>query len=253
MLGARLSLVTTFLLLPLLATPLRAGDREMKTIESATEAIHELAGIPLKGIPQGLLQDAAGVAILPQVRKTALILDRETGRGVILTHEPDSRWSSPLFVTLKGHGIGGEVGIEKTDLVLVFKTRKSLERALQGKLTLGSDVAVAVGPLGRDTEVASDRALKADIYAYSRSRGLFVGVSLEGARLQVDEGANEEFYHVRGGHVADVLSLRKVPGEVAVEALKEQLTKLSLSAPAPPAPAVIVVPGPSHSWRFPER
>jgi lipid-binding SYLF domain-containing protein len=249
---ACLSLAAALMLLPVAAPP-PAGERELRTVESATEAIRELAGIPLKGLPRALLQDAAGVAIFPQVRKAAFIVDRETGRGVILPHDPDGRWGSPLFATLQGHGIGGEVGIETTDLVLVFKTRKSLDRALRGQLTLGGEVAVAAGPLGRETEVASDRPLKAEIYSYSRSRGLFVGVSLEGARLRVDEAANEAFYHVRGGHVADVLSLRGVPVPSPVEALKDQLTRLSSPATPPPAPAVIVVPGPPPHRPSPER
>jgi lipid-binding SYLF domain-containing protein len=240
----RLSLTVSLLLLPLTAAPSSATDRELKTVESATEAVRELAGIPLKGIPRWLLQDAAGVAILPQVRKAAFIVDRQTGRGVIVPHDPDGRWGNPLFVSLEGRGIGGEVGIEKTDLVLVFKTRNSLDLALRGQLALGGDVAVAAGPVGRDTEVAADRRLKADIYSYSRSRGLFVGVSLQGARLLVEEGANEAFYHVRGGHAADILSLRGVPVPAAVEALKDQLTKLCCPPPPPPAPAVIVVPAP---------
>jgi lipid-binding SYLF domain-containing protein len=250
--AVRTSFAVALVLLPLAAAPLRAGDRELRTVESASEAIHEFGGIPLRGIPESLLQDAAGVAIVPQVRKAVLVVDRETGRGVILSHDPDSRWGNPLFVTLKGHGIGGEVGLEKTDLVLVFKTRKSLDSALQGKLTLGGDVAVAARPLGRETEVASDRRLKADVYSYSRSRGLFLGVSLEGARLTMDECANEEFYYVRGGRAADVMSLRGVPLSAPAEALKAQLTALCLPA-SPPTPAVIVVPTqPTFPRWFPE-
>lgn len=256
----RTPLAASLLVLALTCVPSRAGERELKTVELATEAVRGLAAIPLKGIPQSLLQDAAGVAIIPEARKTALIVDREFGRGVILSRTPTCLWSNPVFVTLKGLGVGGEAGIEKTELVLVFKTRKSLDLALRGKLTLGGDISVAAGPLGRDSEVASDRKLKADIYAYSRSRGLFVGVSLEGARLGVDEAANEEFYHVRRGQAADILALQGIPVPVAVEALKEQLLKLTLPAsppvmvvPVPSAPPVIVVPGsaPPHPipWR----
>ncbi|HKI36287.1 MAG TPA: lipid-binding SYLF domain-containing protein [Gemmataceae bacterium] len=240
----RLAGAMTVLLLAV-ASPARAGDRELKTVESATEAVRGLAAIPLKGIPQSLLQDAAGVAVIPHVVKAALVVDREFGRGVILAHQPDGQWSNPVFVTLKGHGVGGEAGIEATELVLVFKTKKSLDRALRGKLTLGSDVAVAAGPVGRDTEVARDRRLKAEVFSYSRSRGLFVGVSLEGNKLHVDEGANEDFYHVRGGRAADVLGLTGVPIPAAVLPLQEQLTRLSMPS-APPAPVVPapVVPAP---------
>jgi len=243
MIPLRTSLASSLLVLALAGAPTQAGDREVKTVEQAAEAVRGLAAIPFKGIPQSLLQDAAGVVVIPQVRKAALIVDREFGRGVLLSREPTGLWSNPVFVTLKGLGVGGEAGIERTEMVLVFKSRKSLDRALRGKLTLGGDASVAVGPLGRDTEMASDRKLRADIYTYSRSRGLFLGVSLEGAHLRVDEAANEDFYRVRGGHAADVLALQGAPVPVAVQPLKEQLLKLSL--PAPPPPPVLVVPVPS--------
>ncbi|HEX5269592.1 MAG TPA: lipid-binding SYLF domain-containing protein [Gemmataceae bacterium] len=227
------------LMLTVLAVPSWAIERELKTVESATEAVRELAAIPLKGIPQSLLQDAVGVAIVPHAVKTALVLEREFGRGVILTHEPNGLWSNPVFVTLRGRGIGGEAGIEKTDLVLVFKSHKALDRALKGKLTLGSDVAVAVGPVGRDAEVGR---LKADVFSYSRSRGLFVGVSVEGAKLNVDEGANEDVYRIRGGRADDVLASPGIPVPLAVQTLKDQLLRLSMPGVAPPQ--VIVVPEP---------
>jgi lipid-binding SYLF domain-containing protein len=241
--AVRTSLAVSLLLLTL-AAPSWAAEREIKTVESATEAVRELAAIPLKGIPQALLQDAAGVAIVPHAVKTALILEREFGRGVILSHEPNGLWGNPVFVTLRGHGIGGEAGIEKTDLVLVFKSRKALDHALKGKLTLGSDVAVAVGPVGRDAEVAR---LKADVYSYSRSSGLFVGVSVEGAKLRVDEDANEDIYRIKGGHAADVLASPGIPVPVAVQTLKDQLLRLSLPGVAPPQ--VIVVPEPPPVMR----
>jgi lipid-binding SYLF domain-containing protein len=226
------------------------GTVSLRRWNKPPKPVRSLSAIPLKGIPQSLLQDAAGVAIIPQARKTALVVDREFGRGVILSHEPTGLWSNPAFVTLKGLGAGGEAGIEKTELVLVFKSRKSLDLALKGKLTLGGDISVAAGPLGRDTEVASDRKLKAGNYAYSRSRGLFVGASIEGARLAVDEAANEAFYHVRGGRATEVLAQKGVPAPAAAQALKEQLLKLTLPpapavvAPAQPAPPMIVIPEP---------
>jgi lipid-binding SYLF domain-containing protein len=227
-----------------LAGPSWAGERELKTVESATEAVRELSAIPLKGIPQALIQNAAGVAIVPHAVKTALVLEHEFGRGVILSHESNGLWSNPVFVTLRGHGIGGEAGIEKTDLVLVFQSRKAMDRALKGQLTLGGDVAVAVGPVGRDAEVAR---LKADVVSYSRSRGLFVGVSVEGSKLRVDEGANEDIYRIRGGRAAEVLAAPGIPVPIQVQALKDQLLRLSMPGVAPPQ--VIAVPEPPPVMR----
>ncbi len=239
---------TSLLLLTLAGPPLHAGGVELRTVEAAGEVVRAFSEIPLKGIPRSLLHDAAGVAVIPHVVKAGLVIDGRFGRGVILVHEPDGTWSNPIFVALSGGGIGGQIGVEATDLVLVFKTGKSLDRALRGKLTLGGDVAVAAGPLGREAEVATDRRLpRADILSYSRSRGLFAGVSLEGARLHVDGHANEEFYGLRGCRPADVRSRRAIPVAAAVVHLKEELARLS----APPAPPpVILVPQPPPPPRF---
>jgi lipid-binding SYLF domain-containing protein len=238
-------------LLGLAAAPLWAGHHEMQTVEWAAETVHAFASIPLRGIPRSLLHDAAGVAVLPRVLRAGLLIDGRFGRGVVLVHEPDGSWSNPVFATLSGGGIGGDAGIESTDLILVFKTKKSLERALQGRLVLGGDVTIAAGPLGREAEVASDRLLRAEVYTYSRSRGLFVGISLEGAHLRVDPRANAEFYGLRDGRPEEVLAYRG-PLYAWVTALKAQLAWLSTPpappplqpAPPPPPPAPVPVPPP---------
>jgi lipid-binding SYLF domain-containing protein len=188
-------------------------------MEAAAKVVQ---GMPV--IPWALLRDAAGVAIFPHTIKAALVVDERFGRGVILRHEPDGRWSNPLFVTLMGGGIGGQAGIESTDLVLVFKTPKGLDRALQGKLSLGEEVTIAAGPIGRDAEVAG-RLLKAEIYSYSRTRGLFAGVSLERMKLHIDAQSNKTFYGLREGSPREVLS-HKGASIAAVENLKARLLGL---------------------------
>jgi lipid-binding SYLF domain-containing protein len=229
---------TSLLLLTLVGAPPQTSSRELATIESAAEAIHALEAIPLKGIPPALLQDSQGVAIIPNVVKAGFLIDGRFGRGVVLLRQPDGSWSNPLFLALAGAGIGFQAGVQSTDVVLVFKTKNSLERFLKGKgkLTLGGDVAVAAGPVGRQAEAATDGQLKAEIYSYSRSRGLFAGVSLEGSALRVDAEANEAFYGVRNGAPADLLALHEVP--FAVVSLKERLAKLA----PPPVPPVIILP-----------
>ncbi len=228
------------LLLSLPGTPLWAGGRELKTVEQAAETVHAFASLPLRGIPRSLMHDAAGVAVLPHVIRAGLLIDGRFGRGVVVVHQPDGSWSNPVFVTLSGGGVGGDVGVESTDLVLVFKSKKSLDRALQGKLALGTDVTVAAGPLGREAEMAADRPLKAEIYTYSRSRGLFAGISLEGAHLRIDHEANADFYGVRGGRPEDVVAPRG-PANTWVNALKEQLAWL---APPPVPPPALLPPQP---------
>src|SRR5579871_5672739 len=148
---------TSLLLLTLAGPPLHAGGVELRTVEAAGEVVRAFSEIPLKGIPRSLLHNAAGVAVIPHVLKAGLIVDGRFGHGVILVHQPDGSWSSPVFISLSGGGVGGVAGIEATELVLVFKTRKSLNRVLEGKITLGADMAIAAGPLGRDAEAATDR------------------------------------------------------------------------------------------------
>ena len=129
------------------------------------------------------MQDAAGVAVIPHVVKAGFVFDGRFGRGVVLARQPDGTWSNPIFLTLAGGGVGWQVGVESTDVILVFKTRESLDRLMGGKdkITLGADVAVAAGPVGRQAEAATDAQLKAEIFSYSRSRGLFLGAFAGGS------------------------------------------------------------------------
>ncbi len=226
----------------LVVAPLSAHDRNLSTLESAADSVEALSDIPLKGIPPALLRSAAGVAVIPHVVKVGLVIDGRFGRGVVLAHQPDGGWSNPVFITLAGGGVGWQIGVQSTDVILVFKTRESLNRLLRGKdkVTLGGDVGVAAGPLGRQVEADTDARLKAEIYSYSRSRGLFAGVSLEGAGLLVDHDANAAFYGPKYGRPTDVIA--QSGSEVAeVNRLKDRLMRLT---PPPPPPPVLFVPAP---------
>lgn len=217
---------------------------QQATVETAAEVLQALAKEPLRGIPPSLLHDAQGVAIIPNVVKAGFVVGGRFGRGVILTRGADGSWSCPVFLTLAGGGVGWQIGVQATDLVLVFKTRNGLDRILQGKnkLTLGADVGVAAGPVGRQAEAATDGQLKAEIYSYSRSRGLFAGVSVEGAGLLMDYDANESYYHLPGGNPADILAHRVPAVPVSAVQLKDLLGRMS----APPQPLPVVpVPVPS--------
>ena len=224
---------------------LRAGGTEAATVESASEVLQALCALPVKGIPPALMQDAQGVAIIPNVLKAGFVVGGRFGRGVVLVRKADGGWGNPLFITLVGGGIGWQLGVQSTDVVLVFKTQRSLDRFLKGKgkLTLGADVAVAAGPLGRQAEAATDAQLKAEIFSYSRSRGLFAGLSLEGAAILSDWGADEAYYHVRGGRPADIMVGKGLAIPAGAEQLKGQLTRLSTPS-VPPAMPVPMPPPP---------
>jgi lipid-binding SYLF domain-containing protein len=204
--------------------------REINTVNASIEVVHDFAEIPLKFIPPHLLREAKGVAIFPHVVKAGLLIDKRFGKGLVMVREPNGSWSAPVFVAMEGTGIGLQAGVESTDLVLIFKNPKSLERILQGKgkLTLGTDVSIAAGPIGREAETATDGHLKADVLSYSRSRGLFAGVSMEGARVNVDPAANANFYGRPGCQPEDVL-LHRFEVIPAAESLKREMTRVSMS------------------------
>jgi lipid-binding SYLF domain-containing protein len=223
---------------------LLAAPRDTSTIESASEVLDALAAIPLKGIPPSLLQDAQGVAVIPGVIKASFVIGGRHGKGVLLVREPNGFWSKPIFITLTGGSVGWQAGVQSTDLVLVFKTRNSLDGILKGKgkLTLGADVAVAAGPVGRQAEAGTDGQLKAEIYSYSRSRGLFAGVSLEGAALHMDSGATDSYYRTEAGSVLDPMTGRLIPLTPPSEKLRLKLG--SMTPTMEPAPVFVPVPEP---------
>ncbi len=227
-----MSLAASLLLLCLAVGPLRAGGRELATLADATEVVRSFAAIPLQGIPPAMMQDARGVAIIPHVLKASFLFGGRFGRGVVVPRRPDGTWGEPVFVTLAGGGFGFQAGVQSTDVLLVFKSEHGLGQILRGgsKVTLGGDVAVAAGPVGRQAEAATDGQFRAEIYSYSRSRGLFAGVSLEGAGLMADHDANDAFNARRG------------PSEAAaVQALRGWLTALS----SPPPPVLVPAPPPA--------
>jgi lipid-binding SYLF domain-containing protein len=216
-----------------------AGYREAEaTVDAAAEAVQTIAGVGHKGFPPAVLREAAGIVVCPHVVKGGVVFDGRFGRGVLLVHQADGTWGRPVFVTLSGSGVGLQAGIESAEVVLVFRTGHSLERVLKGKssLKLGGDVAIAVGPVGVEAEAAATLR-KAEVYSYTRERGLFAGVSLEGDRLQVDGEANEAFYGRHCRQAADVFALREVRACAGAERLREHLGKLG----TPPAPAPVIV------------
>jgi lipid-binding SYLF domain-containing protein len=222
---------TSLLALALAVAPLQAANREVKTVEAAADVVREFAA-PVHRIPAELLRDATGVAVIPHILKAGILLDARFGRGVVVVRQPDGSWSNPIFVKLEGFGVGGEAGVESTDLVLIFKTRTSLDHMLHGreKLTLGTDVAVAVGPIGKEAE-ADVRGRKVEIFSYARSRGLFAGISVQGAGIKIDREANETFYTLHGGHPDEVLAHKAIP---AAEGIRVQLSHLIPPPPPPP-------------------
>ena len=133
-----------------------------------------------------MLANAQGIVIIPDLVKGGFVLGVRHGRGIVMVRDERGFWRPPSFVTLTGGSVGWQIGLQVTDIVLVFKTRSSVQGLLRGKFTLGADAAAAAGPVGREAAAATDTQLLAEIFTWSRSRGLFAGVSLDGSALQID-------------------------------------------------------------------
>ncbi len=171
-----------------------AATREEERVADAADVVDQLSRIPEKSIPPSLLSRAYAVAVVPDVVRAAFGVGARRGKGVIVVRQDDDSWSNPAFVTLTGGSVGWQIGAESTDVILVFKTRQSVDGIANGKLTLGANASVAAGPLGRQTSAATDIEFQAEVYSYSRSRGLFAGIALEGAGVTMDRKANAAFY-----------------------------------------------------------
>ncbi len=188
-------------LLLLAAEPARAQYRETVICDDARAVLNEIMAIPAREIPASLLANAQGIVIIPDLVKGGFVVGVRHGRGIVMVRDERGSWRPPSFVTLTGGSVGWQIGLQVTDIVLVFKTRSSVQGLLSGKFTLGADAAAAAGPVGREAAAATDAQLLAEIFTWSRSRGLFAGVSLDGSVLQIDHTANAAFYN--GANVTD--------------------------------------------------
>ncbi len=207
------------------------------TIDNSIDVLDDLADAPEKRVPPALLRQASAVIIAPDVLKGGFIVAGRHGHGVMLIREKNG-WSDPIFIQITGGSVGWQVGVQATDLFLIVRNGKSLNRILRGagKITLGGDASVSAGPVGRELSVATDAQLKAEILSYSRTRGLFAGVALDGDTIQVDNLANDRFYGKRRVKVSDIMS-GKLDAPKEAGTLKSRLSHWSGDSPGTrPAP-----------------
>ena len=174
--------------------PAGAQRAEVRRVLSAADVFQALVAIPEHEVPAALVRHVEGIAILPGVQRVGFVVGGQRGKGVLVARGSDGSWSRPLFVTLTGGSVGWQVGIQSADIVLFFRTRESVDRILRGKYTLGVDASIAAGSLGREAGAVTDQDMQAEIYSYSRTRGIFAGLALSGAALDVDWDANALYY-----------------------------------------------------------
>lgn len=202
------------------------GDKEKERVEHAGTVLKEILDIP-DNIPEDLLDRAECVIVLPGVKKFAIGVGGSFGRGVMTCRSGATftgSWGPPALYALEGANIGLQLGGQETDFVLLIMNPKGARSLLKSKVKLGADAAAAAGPKGRTATAATDVVMKAEVLSYSRSRGLFAGVSLEGSTLRSDGGANENLYR-RSLSATDIIRDRKVGVPAAAQALVSTLNQ----------------------------
>ncbi|MES1261981.1 MAG: lipid-binding SYLF domain-containing protein [Acidobacteriota bacterium] len=210
----------------LAAGALYGSETSANRLRTSNEVLNEIMGAPDRGIPQDLLQKSQCVVIVPGLKKGAFIFGGKYGRGYILCRAASGTgWSSPAGVTVEGGSFGFQIGGEETDAVMLVMTKRGAQKLLSSKFTLGADASVAAGPVGRTSAADTDLKLQAEILTYSRSRGVFAGISLNGATLRPDNQSNHELY--RGKHTNQQIVMGKMTPPVAAAGLRANLTKYS--------------------------
>ncbi|MGH8253016.1 MAG: lipid-binding SYLF domain-containing protein [Steroidobacteraceae bacterium] len=222
-----------------------AQSAEDARLVTATQVLDELRATPDQHVPEWLFDRAYGVAVIPNVLKGAFIFGGRHGNGVMVSRDATGRYSNPVFISLTGGSFGWQIGAQAADVVLVFATSRSLENFSRGQFTLGATASVAAGPLGRTGEALAGK--EAEIYSYSRARGLFAGVALDGTALVFDRGANRDFYGhdvttndiFHGTATTNSESARRF---IAAVVASQSSAAPNATAPTGPAPVATPVP-----------
>ncbi|KAF1720244.1 lipid-binding SYLF domain-containing protein [Pseudoxanthomonas wuyuanensis] len=221
-----------------------AGPKEDERATNAVRVLTEIQKIPEQGIPDKLLDEGRAIVVIPDTLKAGLVFGGRRGHGLMSVKNPDGAWSQPVFIKLTGGSIGFQAGVQSSDVVLVFRNDRNLDNIVNGKFTLGADAGVAAGPVGRNASASTDGQLKAEIWSWSRARGLFAGVALDGAVLQIDDDANVAVYGSAATPRAIFEGRAGYPSD-AVVGFRDQLeeaTMIARSARGTSAPAARAAP-----------
>jgi lipid-binding SYLF domain-containing protein len=214
-----------------------AASKEEARVLDSTDIVDQLLRIPEQGIPARLLSRASAIAVIPRVLKIGFGVGGRHGRGILVVRQDDNTWSNPAFIRITGGSFGFQAGAQSTDIILVFKNRSSVDGIASGKMTLGADASVAAGPVGRSAEAATDWTFKSEVFSYSRSRGLFAGVALQGAGLTMDRKANAAFYGDPGITPEQIFASSGNAAPAAANNFVQVLTAHTQGLPVRPAAA----------------
>jgi lipid-binding SYLF domain-containing protein len=170
------------------------AEDEIKRLTNAATVLDEIMGAADKAVPRSVMEKAEGIAVFPSLIKAGLGIGGQRGHGVLSVRNKNGGWSNPAFLTITGGSIGAQFGVQAIDLVLVINNQRGLEQLVKNQFKVGADAGVAAGPIGRDASASTDIQMRAQILSYSRSRGLFAGVTINGSTIRQDRDANERFY-----------------------------------------------------------
>ncbi len=176
-----------------LSLPANSQDKQEAKLDMSIEVLTEFSKLK-ENIPQQLFEITEGIVIVPRLINAGVGVAGRRGTGVAVIKNADGTWSNPVFVSLTGGSFGLQAGVQSVDLVLIFKSRETLSKIGKNSFTLGGDVSVTAGPLGRNSTASTDAKLEAEVYSYSKAKGVFAGISLSGSVLNISEKANTSFY-----------------------------------------------------------
>lgn len=212
-------LLSVFLIMASFTT----ADKENKKIYSVINVLHSYNTMK-EGIPHELIEKYQGIVIIPKMINAGFALGGKRGKGIAMVKMENGKWSDPVFITLTGGSLGLQLGVQSVDLVLVFKNKGALAKVENGDFTIGGDLSATAGPVGRNSTASTDQKFEAAIYSYSRSRGLFGGISINGTNLSINKSADADFY---GSDISSqhIFETGKSNSE-SVKLLKETLSSL---------------------------
>lgn len=219
--------LTGMLTLILTAATMQAAETAQDRLANAASVFSEIMATPDKGIPQEFLEKAQCVIIVPGMKKAAFVVGGEFGKGFVeCRNSGGTGWAAPAAVRVEGGSLGFQIGGSSTDVVMLVMGRRGMDKLASNKFTLGADASVAAGPVGRTADAKTDAQMTAEILAWSRSKGLFAGISLSGATLRPDEDSNKELYGSRMTTKEVLASNQATPA--AAEKLNSELNRFSM-------------------------
>ena len=211
------------------AFPAAAQRIEASRVQDAIDVFHGITSVRDNQVPAALMKNAYGIAILPRVQRLSLIVGVQRGKGILVARGADGTWTRPLFISLTGGSVGWQAGVQSADVVLFFRTRNSVEQVLRGGSTLGVTASIAAGAVGREASAVTDADLQEEVYSYSRTRGIFAGIAVQGGAITIDYDANAAFYGRDISRAEDVFKGAGLPDPPPGPLLRQEIASYEKS------------------------